>query len=212
MKILPALLFVAILSLCGCGDGGKDRPGTSRTRVVQLRKTANTNKYISAAREFLSEERDDMVAADVMTLYAQMRMTNEFRELGIRYATNSPTLLLEFADIANNESWGAMRDEFALETAAKANASYAELFRSARFLVQGSRLDEAETVSRRLAREAVKRYQLEDTELLTCEIALKRSKTPSTVVETLTRLANDAMMPQVRRDAWRMLSAIKKEE
>ena len=54
---------------------------------------------MDAARDFLGTNRNDLLAADLMTVYAQMRMTNEFRSFGIAYATNSPALLLEFADV-----------------------------------------------------------------------------------------------------------------
>ena len=209
MKTVSIILFVALIGIYGCGESRNRPPLRSRHAIVEMRKGANTNEYVSAAREYLSGNRDDMIAADIMTIYAQLRMTNEFRSFGIEYATNSPSLLLEFADIANNASWGSMRDEFALETAKKPNASYSELFRSARFVLQGGIKDVSEDLLKRLAQKATKRYQMEDLQLMTCEIAIRRSEASQVVAEMLARLANEAMMPQVRRDAKKMLSEIK---
>ena len=180
--------------------------------LLELRKKDDKIAYLAAARDFLATNRNDFIAADVATLYAQMRMTNEFRLFGIEYAKNSPSTLLEFADIANNESCGAMRDEFALETAIKPDASYSELFRSARFLLQGERLDKVDELARRLTQIATKRYQLEDIQLMTCELAIKRHETSQALADMLAKLANDAMMPQVRQNAKKMLSEIKTKE
>ncbi len=175
--------------------------------LLQLREADDKTAYIRKAREFLSTNRNDLIAADVATLYAQMRMTNEIISFGMTYANNSPARLLEFADIANNESWNEVTAIFARETSRMPNASYAELFRAARFIVEdpGVKFD---TILERLESLAEKRYQKEDLKLLTCEHAVLSGNTMSETTDVLSQLATDAMMPQVRRDASRLLSEI----
>ncbi len=175
--------------------------------LLQLRKADDKTAYIRKAREFLSTNRNDLIAADVATLYAQMRMTNEIISFGMTYANSSPARLLEFADIANNESWSKVTVAFARETSRMPNASYAELFRAAHFLVDepgiefGAILDRLESL-------AEKRYQKEDLKMLMCEHAVRSGKTTPETTDVLSQLAADAMMPQVRRDASRLLSEI----
>ena len=163
---------------------------------------------MTAARDYLGTNRNDLVAADLMTVYAQMRMTNEFRSFGIAYATNS-ALLLEFADIANNEAWVEMRKEFALETARRRSATFAELFRAVGFLMNATNRDEIVDFVKRLDALAVKRYQKEDMALMKCELSMVRGESNIENAETLEKLAKDAMMPQVRKKAKELARSFK---
>lgn len=178
---------------------GTDVPMSFRN-IVELKEHGDLEGYLTAARDYLGTNRNDLVAADLMTVYAQMRMTNEFRSFGIAYATNS-ALLLEFADIANNEAWVEMRKEFALETARRRSATFAELFRAVGFLMNATNRDEIVDFVKRLDALAVKRYQKEDMALMKCELSMVRGESNIENAETLEKLAKDAMMPQVRKKA-----------
>ena len=222
---------------CGLEHDGKaaDVPGQAKTRgavppprcmvlpdgtavppslqnIVELKRRGDLEGYLRAARDFLGTNRNDLLAADLMTAYAQMRMTNEFRSFGIAYATNSPALLLEFADVANNEAWGGMREAFAFETARRKSATFAELFRAVGFLADATNRDEIAGFAERLDSLAVKRYQREDVALLKCELSAARGGSSAENVAVLERLAMDAMMPQVRRKAKALADSIKERK
>ena len=180
--------------------------------LMKLKENGDTVEYLAAARDFLSANRDDFVATDVMTIYARGRMTNEFQVFGHSYATNSPALLLEFAEIANNEAWHPMVAEFAQSVVNKETASYAELYRAARFLLSQGNVESVAKSMPRINSLAAKRYQKEDAELLTCELAVCQGDASEETIKSLGRLANEAMMPQVRKSAARLLETIQSKE
>lgn len=205
---------VAILAILigwlvpGCSKDAKgpvrSAGGGARKTLLDLRKSGDTNAYVVAAGAYLTTNRDDAVAVDVMTCYAQLRREAEFRSLGLAYATNSPALLLEFTDIANNEAWGSMTAEFARHVARNPGASYAELFRAVRFLADHGADEGMEGFLDRLSSMAVKRYQKEDVDLLRGGFAIRRGTADDETARTLSRLAKDGMMPPVRSEAARL--------
>ena len=229
------LVFTALVTNIGCSPDGRDNvpKGTTAAKaqgslplphieklpdgtlvptniqeLVELRNSGDIEGYLSAARDFLRKNRNDFVAADVMTIYAKMRMTNEFRDVGLSYATNSTALLLEFAEIANNETWQPMLIEFAQTVAQNDTASYAELFRSTKFLTSQGCVDGVGQLLQRLKQLAVKRYQKEDVGLMICELAVRQGVASQETEQALGQLANEAMMPQVRKSAARLLETI----
>lgn len=200
----------------GCGKDAKapvrSAGGSARKALLDLRKGGDTNAYVIAAGAYLATNRDDAVAVDVMTCYAQLRQAEKFRALGLAYATNSPARLLEVADIANNEAWGLMTAEFARHVAQNSGASYAELFRAVRFLADHGSDEGMEGFLDRLASMAVKRYQREDIDLLRGGLAIRRGTADDETARTLSRLAKDGMMPPVRREAARLHAELQKQK
>ena len=63
-------------------------------RLLELRKAGKIDEYIQRTRNWLETNRMDLLATDVMTLYARSGNTNEFQTFGIWYATNSPGILM----------------------------------------------------------------------------------------------------------------------
>ena len=191
---------------------GRTVGGDARKALVGIRKGGDTNAYLVAASTYLATNRDDEVAVDVMTCYARLRREAEFRAQGIAYATNSPSRLLEVTDIANNETWGTMTAEFARRVAQSPGASFAELFRAVRFLADNGSDEGMEGFLERLASMAVKRYQKEDVDLLRGGLAIRRGTADDETARTLSRLALDGMMPQVRREAARLQTELQNKE
>ncbi|MBQ7190057.1 MAG: hypothetical protein IJR99_11645 [Kiritimatiellae bacterium] len=180
-------------------------------RLLALRRAGKIDDYIREARSWLTTNRVDLFATDVMTLYARARNTNEFHAFGIAYATNSPNLLLEFADIADNERWPEMNAAFARETANAPNASFAQLRRSLRFLMDCNERGDFSEILDRMQGLAVKRHERESLSLLRCEIAVRNGAVPPEVAAELRSLSDDAMMPPVRESASKLLSQLEQK-
>lgn len=180
--------------------------------LLELRKTGKMDEYIRRTRSWLETNRVDLLATDLMTLYARSGNTNEFHAFGIQYATNSPDLLLEFADIADNEHSPEMNAAFALKTAQAPGATFAQLYRSVRFLLDAGSQAELTPIAAKLETLAAKRYQYEDVTLLKCELAVKQGTATEKESTALLTLSREAVMPEVRRNAEKLLAQLKQEQ
>lgn len=170
--------------------------------VGELRQAGDTNAYLRAAREYLADHEDDIVAADVLDIYARRRDAENFRRFANEWAHP-----LEAAEIADNEAWTAMREEFAQIAAHDENATFGQIFRAAQFIISTPDAHLDETVMLRLEELATKRYQREDAALMRCTMNFRRDGLSIADRDTLEHLSREAMMPQVRRQAAELLDS-----
>ena len=167
-----------------------------------LRRSGDTNAYLRAAREYLKTNDDDILAADVLTIYANRRDADDFRSFALDWAHP-----LEAAEIADNESWTPMCAEFAHIAANDPKATFGQLLRAAQFIADTPDDHLDESVMRRLEKLAKKHYQQEDVAILKCIMEFRREGLCEDSIHTLEDLSRNAMMPQVRQKAAELLDA-----
>lgn len=206
MKPLLAIALCAIIAGCGESTSDSDANAPSARAIAEARpQTREVHTAAPQTAPSSEKDMDDMDDLDKLAIFARERREEEFRALALRRASGKPAAFLEAAEIADNESWPAMREEFAQLTAKESGATFAQLFRAAQFIINTPDAHLDESVMQRIEELAEKRYQREDAALMRCTMNFRRSGLSVDDVATLEHLARDAMMPQVRKSAAELL-------
>ncbi len=177
-------------------------------KLAELRVKGEWDAYVQEAECYLSQNRDDILAFDVMGVYAKRHDEAAFLSLARRYAKDDNRLMIAFAEIARNTGWTEMKNR--LSVALIRDGNFAIAYRSAQFLAEGGKWDVIAEQIDSVEAEAEKRYQKEDVALLKCRCSIARGVAGTETLTILNNLADDAMMPQVRAEAKRLSQEIHK--